>query len=98
MKFTEAGSIRLRVRDCADRDNVSFIVEDTGIGIPPEYLDKIFDSFVQIDSGDTRRYQGTGLGLSLVKRLVQMHEGRIEVQSTLGVGSQFTVSLPVRRL
>lgn len=96
MKFTEKGSIGLRVVDGANREEIAFIIEDTGIGIPPEYLDKIFDSFVQIDSGDTRRYQGTGLGLSLVKRLIEMHGGRIAVESTVGVGSQFTVTLPVR--
>ena len=83
--------------DCSTTDKVAFAVEDTGIGIPQEYLEKVFNSFVQIDSGDTRRYQGTGLGLSLVRRLVQMHDGAISVDSTVDVGSTFTVTLPVHR-
>lgn len=69
-------------------------VIDTGIGIAPEKIDKLFQPFVQIDSALNRKYQGTGLGLCLVKRIVEMHDGRIGVTSEVGVGSCFTVDLP----
>lgn len=71
-----------------------FIVSDTGIGIVPEYLDKLFQPFVQIDSALNRTYEGTGLGLSLVKRIVELHGGQVGVTSTPDVGSCFTISLP----
>jgi CheY-like chemotaxis protein len=67
---------------------------DTGIGIAPENMDKLFQSFVQIDSSLSRQYAGTGLGLSLVKRIVEMHGGTVSVQSEVNRGSCFTVSLP----
>jgi len=69
-------------------------VIDTGIGIAPENFHKLFQPFVQIDSSLSRKYEGTGLGLALVKRIVEMHGGRVEVSSRIGVGSCFTVDLP----
>ena len=71
-----------------------FKVSDTGIGIAPEDLHKLFRPFVQIDSSLNRSYEGTGLGLSLVKRIVELHGGQVEVNSTLGLGSCFTIALP----
>jgi signal transduction histidine kinase len=69
-------------------------VIDTGIGIPRDKQDKLFQPFSQIDSSVTRRYEGTGLGLALSKQIVQALGGTIEVESEVGVGSTFTVWLP----
>jgi len=69
-------------------------VIDTGIGIAPENMDKLFQPFIQIDSALNRQYQGTGLGLVLVKRLVELHGGQVGLTSAVGVGSCFTVNLP----
>jgi PAS domain S-box-containing protein len=73
---------------------IAFSIIDTGIGIAPENMDKLFQSFVQIDSSLSRQYAGTGLGLSLVKRIVEMHGGSVSVQSEVNRGSCFTVYLP----
>ena len=70
-------------------------MEDTGIGIAPEHQARIFDAFEQVDGSYTRAQQGTGLGLSLCKRIVEMHGGRIDVQSATGQGSTFSFTLPV---
>ncbi len=69
-------------------------VVDTGIGIAPEDIDKLFQPFVQIDSALNRQYEGTGLGLALVKRIVELHGGQVGLTSELGVGSCFTIDLP----
>ncbi|SDG68585.1 ATP-binding protein [Desulfosporosinus hippei] len=71
-------------------------VQDEGKGIPPEYLERIFEEFRQVDSAYTRKVGGTGLGLSITKKFVEMLGGEIKVQSTLGAGSIFTVFLPFR--
>ena len=76
--------------------NISVI--DTGIGIAPENLNKLFQSFVQIDSKLNRQYEGTGLGLALVKRITEMHGGRVIVESEVNQGSCFTVKLPLQAL
>jgi two-component system sensor histidine kinase BarA len=69
-------------------------VSDSGIGIPPDKLDRIFEAFFQVDSSSTREFGGTGLGLAIVRNFVQAHGGRVEVQSTVGEGSTFIVKLP----
>ncbi|OYQ65019.1 hypothetical protein B9G53_09150 [Pseudanabaena sp. SR411] len=69
-------------------------ISDTGIGIAPENISKLFQPFIQIDSALNRQYQGTGLGLALVKRIVEMHGGKVMLSSEVGVGSCFTVILP----
>jgi two-component system sensor histidine kinase BarA len=78
----------------ASRPGVVLTVRDTGMGIPEENLTRIFDAFYQVDAGTTRAHGGAGLGLSIVKQLVDSHDGKIEVTSTLGEGTIFTVTLP----
>ncbi len=96
IKFTKDGHILLMVR-ATDPDEVQISVTDTGIGIPEDKLEAIFASFTQADSSTTRKFGGTGLGLTISKRLVEMMNGRIWVESEEGVGSvfSFTVNLPV---
>jgi signal transduction histidine kinase len=69
-------------------------VEDTGLGIAPENLRNLFVEFHQLDASAAKRYQGTGLGLALTKRIAEAHGGRVEVRSTLGTGSTFSAILP----
>jgi signal transduction histidine kinase/CheY-like chemotaxis protein len=99
VKFTENGEVMVRVSshplgDGSERHEIHFVVKDTGIGIPDEKKDRLFQPFSQIDASMTRRYGGTGLGLAISKRLVEMMGGRIWVESKLGSGStfHFTVS------
>jgi signal transduction histidine kinase len=72
-------------------------VADTGIGIPPEEQEKIFERFYQVESGPKRRYEGTGIGLAIVRDILRLHGGNIRVQSTPGQGSTFEFSLPLGR-
>ncbi|HEY9827167.1 MAG TPA: PAS domain S-box protein [Stenomitos sp.] len=71
-----------------------FSIRDTGIGIAPEHLSKLFQPFIQVDSALNRQYEGTGLGLALVKRIVELHNGVVGVTSEVGIGSCFTIDLP----
>ena len=92
VKFTEKGHISLSGRLVQFEDNqveVEFSVEDTGVGIPKEKLDTIFEAFRQVDSSTTRRYGGTGLGLAIVRKLVELMNGRIWVESQVGKGTKF---------
>jgi len=93
IKFTEAGEIRLRV--VAGPEAVRIEVRDTGIGIAPGDLELLFRPFFQIDTGLTRKYVGTGLGLSICRRLCDLLGGAITAESTPGLGSTFTVTLPM---
>lgn len=93
-KFTPGGG-RIVVRLEQDGTNAVLEVTDTGIGIPSDQLERIFERFYQIDGSTTRRHGGTGLGLALVKAIVELHGGQVMVQSVLGQGSTFTVSLPL---
>jgi signal transduction histidine kinase/DNA-binding response OmpR family regulator len=96
IKFTEKGEVSLKVQtDGADGENglLQFVVADTGIGVAPEKLKLIFDPFSQADSSTTRKYGGTGLGLTITTRLVTMMGGRIWVESEVGRGSQFHFTL-----
>ena len=98
IKFTDRGVVRVSVR-CDAVGGVSgteIAVEDSGIGIPEESLEDVFLAFKQLDGSATRAYAGTGLGLSIAKRIVELHGGRIWVQSRRGHGSRFTVWLPRR--
>jgi CheY-like chemotaxis protein/anti-sigma regulatory factor (Ser/Thr protein kinase) len=95
LKFTPRGSVRLSAR-LDDPPFVTFIVADTGIGIAPENLDRIFEEFVQIESEIQTRVKGTGLGLPLSRRLVELLGGTIRVESEPGIGSTFLVRMPIR--
>ncbi|KAB8331599.1 GAF domain-containing protein [Scytonema tolypothrichoides VB-61278] len=95
IKFTpEDGEVTLRL--WVEDKNAIFQVEDTGIGISEEQLSLLFEKFHQLDTPYRRRYGGTGLGLALTKQLIELHRGRIEVESTVGVGSIFTVWIPAQ--
>ncbi len=96
VKFTEAGSISISAReDDSNRESaVSIRIEDTGIGIPKDAIDYIFDPFRQVDGSLTRKYGGSGLGLHICKKLIELLEGSIRVESEPGRGSTFTITLP----
>ena len=95
LKFTPNGRVRVAaVFDSAH--HVTLSVEDTGIGIAPEHLPTLFNDFVQLDSSLQKRLRGTGLGLSLSKRLAELLGGSVGVESEVGVGSRFFVTIPIR--
>src|SRR2546425_173398 len=96
IKFTESGSVRVTAERQGAELRVS--VQDTGIGVPTEDTERIFESFQQGQSGISGKYQGTGLGLAISRRLVEMHGGRISVKSAPGQGSTFTFTIPQRAL
>ena len=93
-KFTEAGTVTVNAR--RDGDDLVFEVSDTGIGIAPEHMDRLFQPFSQAESSTARRFGGTGLGLVISRRFCEMLGGAVTVQSEPGVGSTFTVRLPAR--
>ncbi len=100
-KFTAQGHVGLLVRPVEEADGTSWIeisVKDTGIGIPDDLRDRIFEKFAQADDSTTRIYGGTGLGLTIVKELVDVMGGRIWVSGEFGAGSTFTVTLPLDAL
>ncbi|PZV14604.1 MAG: hypothetical protein DCF22_08660 [Leptolyngbya sp.] len=92
VKFTPAGTVSLIVHK--QPQGISFTVADTGIGIPADKLNLLFQPFSQLDSQLTRNYAGTGLGLALTRKLARLHGGDISVSSALGAGSEFTLFLP----
>jgi hypothetical protein len=92
-KFSDpSGTIRLQLT----RDETGIItrIQDTGIGIPEEEQDKIFDTFYQVDGSSTRPYPGLGIGLAIVREIIELHGGSIDVQSEMGEGAQFVVRMP----
>jgi len=93
IKFTHTGSVRISMRYDPQQDELAFIVQDTGIGMSPEHLQKIFKPFLQADASISRRFGGTGLGLCLSMRLANLLDGYLDVTSKVGVGSEFTLSL-----
>ncbi|MBS1222705.1 MAG: hypothetical protein H6R23_2325 [Proteobacteria bacterium] len=92
-KFTHDGTVVLEVRSAPD--GLTIAVTDSGIGIPADQLDLIFEPFRQVDMSDTRRYGGTGLGLAITKRVCQLLGGTLTVASTPGVGSRFRAEIPL---
>lgn len=94
IKFTPTDG-RITVTARRADDMVAIAVADTGVGIAPDHLARIFEPFEQVDSSLSRRHEGTGLGLALSRRLVELHGGTLTVTSTLGEGSQFTATFPV---
>jgi PAS domain S-box-containing protein len=97
VKFTDKGDL-ISVVVLDQDDNVQISVKDTGVGIPEDKLQVIFERFRQADNSLSRDHEGSGIGLSLVKALVEMHGGSIDVKSSLGQGSEFIIKLPVRRI
>lgn len=95
VKFTPENG-RITVNAKLTNQHVQIAVSDTGIGIKPEDMDKLFEPFRQVDGSYARRYEGTGLGLALTKRLVELHGGKIWVKSEYGKGSTFTFTLPLK--
>ncbi|NKE70792.1 ATP-binding protein [Candidatus Manganitrophus noduliformans] len=96
IKFTQRGSITVSGKNHPEAETVEIAVQDTGIGIRPEALPKLFTAFHQIDADLTREYEGVGLGLKIAKDLSLLLHGEIRVESRYGVGSTFTLSLPYR--
>jgi signal transduction histidine kinase len=95
IKFTDSGEVVIRSHSEAERVMVSVI--DTGIGIAPENLERIFDPFWQVEQRSTRKVGGTGLGLSVSRTLARLVGGDIRAESELGKGSTFILTLPIRR-
>ena len=96
LKFTKKGVVSIKVKLLEENgvQKIQIQIEDNGIGIPEEYLDKIFEKFVQVDVNLNEQYKGTGLGLSIVKRLVDLFKGEISVKSKINEGTIFTVKIP----
>jgi signal transduction histidine kinase len=96
IKFTERGEVALEVRlarATGSRAEILFAVRDTGIGIPPERQAAVFESFTQVDDGTTRKFGGTGLGLTISRQLVDLMGGELRLESTVGEGSTFSFVL-----
>jgi signal transduction histidine kinase/DNA-binding response OmpR family regulator len=93
LKFTPEGG-RIAISVNYHEDEVNLIVSDSGIGIPPEHLEKIFQRFYQVDGSSKRRFGGVGLGLALVKEIVESHDGTVSVASKIGQGTTFRICLP----
>jgi signal transduction histidine kinase len=97
-KFTDAGSIAMRVGKISknEQEFICFSIKDTGIGIAPEDMDKVFEAFRQIDSSVARRAEGTGLGMPISYRLISLHGGELWVESQVGHGSTFSFTIPLQ--
>jgi signal transduction histidine kinase len=99
VKFTNTGNVDINVtagKEMEEIIDISFSVKDTGIGIPANKIDSIFDRFQQVDEDTTRKYGGTGLGLSIVKQLVELQNGKISVSSKSNEGTEFIFTIPYK--
>ncbi len=94
IKFNKKGG-RVIIEAEQKNETVEVSVSDTGVGIPEEFYEKIFQEFYQIDSSIIRRYGGTGMGLAMVKKIIEAHDGKIRVESKIGKGSRFTFTLQI---
>jgi two-component system CheB/CheR fusion protein len=94
VKHTQSGSVQMRVRSDADGDPLYIDIIDTGPGIPPERLERLFEAFYQIDNPNRDQRQGVGLGLSIVQTICRLLDHTMTIESRLGAGSTFTVQLP----
>jgi two-component system phosphate regulon sensor histidine kinase PhoR len=92
IKYTEQGQITIRVQKKADQ--VQIAIQDTGCGIPPEHLPRLFERFYVVDKARSRQMGGTGLGLTIARHIVLLHNGTIEVESQPGVGTTFFINIP----
>ncbi|MDQ3393310.1 MAG: response regulator [Bacteroidota bacterium] len=100
LKFTEKGHVKIKItalRQSNSKALLRFMIEDTGIGIAEDKLDSVFESFTQASSDTTRKYGGTGLGLTIVKKIVNLQKGEISLKSTLGKGTTFIIDLPFEK-
>ena len=100
IKFTHVGKVTIQVKPADRNDNhliLQFSVKDTGIGIPPEKVETLFESFAQADTSTTRKYGGTGLGLAISKKIVELMAGRIWVESASGEGSSFSFTAQFKK-
>jgi PAS domain S-box-containing protein len=100
IKFTEEGEIAIHVDIVEEHGNVitlAFSVEDTGIGIPEDKMDRLFEQFTQVDASTTRKYGGTGLGLAICQKLVDLLDGNISVESEVGEGSKFRFTVKAKK-
>lgn len=95
IKYSDKGEIRITAKRL-DQKNISIEISDEGIGIPEEYLDRIFERFFVVDKSRSKTNAGTGLGLSIVKHIVFLHKGEIKVESKVGFGTKFTINLPIK--
>ncbi|HXF44721.1 MAG TPA: ATP-binding protein, partial [Burkholderiaceae bacterium] len=97
IRYTPAGG-RVSLRWRATADGAAFEVEDTGIGVAPEHIPRLTERFYRVDKSRSRETGGTGLGLAIVKHVLARHQGRLEIESTLGQGSVFAAHLPRARV
>lgn len=95
LKFTETGGVTIRCTQIKERDMLLITVSDTGIGISPAALGYIFEAFRQADGSTTRRFGGTGLGLTIARKLIELQGGEVAVESVVGQGSTFSFTLPI---
>jgi two-component system, sensor histidine kinase len=96
IKFTEKGKVTVAVRHLAQTRAIEFKISDTGIGIPKEKVETVFDMFQQVDSSATRKFGGVGLGLYIVRKFTELLGGTVAVESEFERGSTFTVTLPIQ--
>jgi two-component system phosphate regulon sensor histidine kinase PhoR len=95
IKYSDKGQIRIQIH--SQNNDCQIAIKDSGIGIPAEHIPRIFDRFYVVNKSRARKYSSSGLGLSIVKHIIQLHGGAIDVQSKMNEGTTFTIHLPVKR-